>query len=448
MSWSRHRVGLCLATITAAVAFALILTVDFSAEGAPAEGSRVGGGNHHTPDNASQGSRVGRADPDEPDDNEAPDSPGETPSDPDTTPDDKPRDLSNIRKPDPALVARVIAIQNRHNKQLIAVRGVVGVATGLSKNGGVVILVFTENRRPPQLPAKIEGIPVEVEFTGPIRASQEPSVPRIRPSQIVRSPHAFHERPVPAGVSIGPYWPEDGSNGWYGTLGCRVKDRQGNVYILSNNHVIADNGVVPIGTAILQPGMYDPRNNFVGLRYGQRQTIGHLSKYVPMRMDAASLANPNLVDAAIAKCTTRTVDNVASPGGYGAYTSSATSPYPGQPVQKYAATTGLTREGVVVALNGAISVDYGAAGVGYFERQIVIFSTERFTNQGDSGSLIVSMSWPSNTRMRRRVRPEARHPLGLFYANNVTGTWSFANPIKEVLKALDVTIDAHPAFTN
>jgi hypothetical protein len=53
---------------------------------------------------------------------------------------------------------------------------------------------------------------------------------------------------VPIGVSIG----NEGE--WSsGTLGCRVKDGSA-VYILSNNHVLANSNEAEPGDAILQPG--------------------------------------------------------------------------------------------------------------------------------------------------------------------------------------------------
>src|SRR5439155_122950 len=60
-------------------------------------------------------------------------------------------------------------------------------------------------------------------------------------------------------------------------------------YILSNNHVLADENSLPIGSAIFQPGLLD---------HGKVSTdqIARLTRFVPLKAGAA-----NVVDAAIAE---------------------------------------------------------------------------------------------------------------------------------------------------
>jgi hypothetical protein len=54
---------------------------------------------------------------------------------------------------------------------------------------------------------------------------------------------------VPAGISIGHF------RVTAGTLGCLVQDRDGNRFILSNNHVLADENKAEVGDVILQAGV-------------------------------------------------------------------------------------------------------------------------------------------------------------------------------------------------
>ncbi len=79
-----------------------------------------------------------------------------------------------------------------------------------------------------------------------------------------------------------------------GTFGCLVRKRGGSktVYILSNSHVLADEGLGTKGDEIVQPGIYDG---------GAAATdgIAELDDFVPFTF--TNTGYPNLVDAAIAK---------------------------------------------------------------------------------------------------------------------------------------------------
>ena len=104
--------------------------------------------------------------------------------------------------------------------------------------------------------------------TGPIFALQDPTEKM---------------RPARPGISIGHYQITAG------TLGCLVQ-RDGQVYILSNNHVLAKVNSLALGTSILQPSIPD------GGRKGEDE-VAELLRVVPIEFDGL----PNLVDAAIAK---------------------------------------------------------------------------------------------------------------------------------------------------
>src|SRR6185503_20242530 len=59
------------------------------------------------------------------------------------------------------------------------------------------------------------------------------------------------QRPAPLGFSVGPPAITAGS------IGARVRDGAGNVYVLSNNHVLANQNNASIGDPEYQPGVYD-----------------------------------------------------------------------------------------------------------------------------------------------------------------------------------------------
>lgn len=77
-------------------------------------------------------------------------------------------------------VERVRAIKTRHEDRLLARPGVVSVGVGLRQRGGmltdeVCIVIMVRNKRPlanlppgEALPAKIEGVPVDVQESGEI----------------------------------------------------------------------------------------------------------------------------------------------------------------------------------------------------------------------------------------------------------------------------------------
>jgi hypothetical protein len=74
-------------------------------------------------------------------------------------------------------------------------------------------------------------------------------IPTPAPASI--DPTGRFDRPVPIGVSTGH--PDITA----GTIGARVKDSDGNIYALTNNHVYADENRASIGDKVLQPGAFD-----------------------------------------------------------------------------------------------------------------------------------------------------------------------------------------------
>ena len=62
-------------------------------------------------------------------------------------------------------------VQERHERELMATPGVVGVGIG-ERRGNPVLLVMVRERTPEveRLPRQIEGVPVEVELVGDVEA--------------------------------------------------------------------------------------------------------------------------------------------------------------------------------------------------------------------------------------------------------------------------------------
>ncbi|MCH8287737.1 MAG: hypothetical protein IID12_01345, partial [Candidatus Marinimicrobia bacterium] len=305
-------------------------------------------------------------------------------------------------------IQAVMAIQDRHTDRLLAISGAVGTATGLTEDGKPAIVVFiTTNTlaKSARIPASIEEVPVIVEVTGMFVALTD------------TDPKARQPRPVPIGVSTGH--PDITA----GTIGARVKDSDGNVFALSNNHVYANLNEANFGDSALQPGSFDGGED-------PADKIGELSDFEPILFDGSD----NIIDAAIAISSTDLLGNSTPHEGYGTPNSATVSAALEQAVQKYGRTTGLTT-GEVVGVNATVNVCYKSRGpfmcnsnfIAKFVKQIVISSSSGdFSSGGDSGSLIVTNDGSNN-------------PVGLLFAGSSTRT--IANPIDSVLFRFGVTID-------
>ncbi|MCK4485522.1 MAG: hypothetical protein KAU38_02030 [Desulfobacterales bacterium] len=308
-------------------------------------------------------------------------------------------------------VQAVMAVQNRHTPDLMALPEVVGTATGLTEAGRPAILVFAKNAvEPGVIPRSLEGTPVVVKVTGEIFAMPRKPKPD-KPAKDRVDPTARFDRPVPIGVSTGN---EDECSA--GTIGARVKDDSGNVYALSNNHVYALENKASSDSRVLQPGLYD--TNCV---FSPENVIGTLSDFVSIDFNG----DDNTVDAAIAISSTDNLDNATPSNGYGIPKSATVTASIDQAVQKYGRTTSLTK-GTITAIGATMRVTYGF-GTAIFVNQIVVESRKPFIKPGDSGSLLVTY--------------RERNPVGLLFAGNPTGKLALANPIDAVLGNFGVTID-------
>lgn len=310
----------------------------------------------------------------------------------------------------------VMAVQERYTENLMAHPEVVGTATGLTEDGKPAIVVLTKSEMttrtdirieslrkgvaPVGIPATIEDLPVVVLVTGEIKALKS-SGGGFNPT--------LKYRPAPNGVSLGHF------DITAGTLGCLV-NKNNATYILSNNHVMANQNQASIGDNVLQPGPYDGGQN-------PGDAIATLSEFEPI-----TFSGNNTIDASIAAVNPNDVTGAtADEGNYGAPSTTVVAAVVGMDVQKCGRTTGCTstsptksNEGIT-AINATVNVSYDL-GVAHFVNQIVI--TKRgFSAGGDSGSLIVDLNG---------------NPVGLLFAGSSTTT--IANPIGAVLSRFNVSL--------
>jgi hypothetical protein len=310
-------------------------------------------------------------------------------------------------------IQAAIAVQDRHTRRLLAIPEVVGTAVGLTESGQPAVLVFLKGAPPPGLlPENLEGVPVVAKLTGAFVAMKPPpgKGPGSGGGGSIDPTNRF-ERPVPIGVSTG----NEGECS-AGTIGARVKDGSGNVYALSNNHVYALENAADPESDILQPGRYDTNCSI-----DSSNVIGTLFDFVELDFNGGE----NTVDAAIALTSTDNLANATPSDGYGTPKSSTVDAALNDAVQKYGRTTKLTK-GTITGINATVNVGY-SSGTARFVGQIVVYANKPFIKAGDSGSLLVT-------------DPDL-NPVGLLFAGTSSGKYAIANPIDDVLREFEVTID-------
>src|SRR5437667_4435107 len=128
--------------------------------------------------------------------------------------------------PDSHGIRAAVAAHERHTPALMRIPGVVGTAVGLLPNGKAALKVFLARPDVRGLPLELDGIPVAAQVTGQFIAFSDPTT---------------RQRPAPLGFSVAHPAITAGS------IGARVADGSGNVYVLSNNHVMVNRTKCTIG---------------------------------------------------------------------------------------------------------------------------------------------------------------------------------------------------------
>lgn len=196
------------------------------------------------------------------------------------------------------------------------------------------------------------------------------------------------------------------------TIGAIVQ-KDGKMFILSNNHALANSNALPAGTPIFHPGLLDQPD----LTTDQ---IAVLTSFFPIQAGAN-----NVVDCAIAELLDAvqfSSEILADVGRLSSATPIAATE--GMTVVKAGRTTSST-VGTVVEINGTVPVLY-PFGSATFENQIFVKDgDESFSDVGDSGALVVDQASKAGT--------------GLLFAKTSDG-FTACNPLSAVLTALGVTL--------
>ena len=246
---------------------------------------------------------------------------------------------------------------------------------------------------------------VDVRYVGRIRARAKPW-------------YRSKQRPLLIGSSTGFL-----ASGFImaGTLGCFVRSGSSSaLYILSNNHVLADENRYPRGGNIVQPGALD----------GGSPTADRVAKLT--RFVRLGPGQTNFVDCAIAKLNATVQADPHKLKGIGTLAGQRTSDLQvGDVVHKVGRTTGV-RHGRVTAFElDGVTVEYDI-GVLSFDNQIEIegAGNRSFSDAGDSGSLIVDEQMLAAALLFAGGDHGGSNGKGLTYAN----------PIAAVVRALNVKL--------
>jgi len=294
---------------------------------------------------------------------------------------------------------------------------VVGVGVGEKISEGkptgiLAVKFFVRNKIPgahlssaDALPTSVDGLPTDVEETGLLLplARKRSTVP---PQPESPNPRRRH-RPAQPGCSVGFRFSDHPLQKMAGTFGALVRD-DGAIYMLSNNHVLADENRLATGSPIYQAGLLDGgRPN--------RDQIAELTRFVSLDVDGT-----NTADAAVARVLNhqdvlRDILFIGPPAGV------ATARID-MIVHKFGRTTDYT-VGRIVSVNTDVSIAYAIGSLVFLEQIVVRSLNNRpFSRAGDSGSLILER--------------QSKNAVGLLFAGSDSHT--IVNHVQVVLDALNV----------
>jgi hypothetical protein len=223
--------------------------------------------------------------------------------------------------------------------------------------------------------------------------------------------NAERMRPPACGISCSR------GGGLYGTIGFygRGRGTDKTVYLVSNNHILADRNNGQPGDSIYQPSTHDGGTTLDLIAKLHRWTI--INPNQPNYLDCASaiVEDPSRIR----------YDMVQFINGAPSYFTVGTTPVePGPRLGKCGRTTEV-KAGRLQSRTGSVVVDMGGWKAVFHNQIEIADETYPFSDDGDSGALVWNFD-------------EQRQPVGLLFAR--LGTSTFANPIQPVLDALMVDI--------
>lgn len=323
-----------------------------------------------------------------------------------------------------------LGAKRRHTHHLMKRGNVVACGVGYKESNGETLdepcVVVSVTRKVPKaqlapedlVPPSIDSVRTDVQAVGRLRAWQ-------------LGPRDRH-RPAIPGISCGH------AEVTAGTLGCLVH-RDGEVFILSNNHVLANTNNASKGDDILQPARHDAGTladkiavleDWIPIDLGVQESGCRWARLATDLLNAIAKAtgssswvmalqdqpSRNKVDCAIARplspdLVRPDILSIGAPKGVRVGTL-------GMEVQKAGRTTGHTT-GRITQADVTVQVDYQGQMVTFVDQLMAT----GMSSGGDSGSAVLDLEG---------------YVVGLLFAGSEMAT--LVNPIQSVLSALNVQL--------
>jgi hypothetical protein len=210
-----------------------------------------------------------------------------------------------------------------------------------------------------------------------------------------------------------------------GTLGALVrKGNQRQLFLLSNNHVLAGCNHVPRDQPILAPSSND---GYPGVRAPGE--VGRHFEIHELRSGNPIFVNPCECDLALARATDPSIISSWQGDARDGYDtpSRTAAPVSMMKVKKFGRTTGLTEGEIEAKVGTPMPVSYNARyfkGTVWFKDVWSVKSAmvgDAFALPGDSGSLVVD--------------EDASHAIGVVFAANRSGDYAWIIPIQCVISS-------------
>ena len=304
----------------------------------------------------------------------------------------------------------------RHATSVVRVHpahNVVGIGVGRKIKRGrttrmLSVRVYVERKLPEHLiqpdhllPKQFAGVVTDVIEAGRFRA-HVPSTPATQKRR----------RPARPGCSIGFQFPDSQAGELMaGTLGA-VVTANGISYILSANHVLANENALPPGTPIYQPGLLDSGNP-------SADRIATLTRFFPLET-----GKPNRVDCALAAIVDASAVTATILPKIGRLSSAEPiEADDDMQVEKTGRSTGYTT-GTVFDVSATVPVDFDLGRLTFEDQILIRGQGGTFSDGGDSGSLVVGSQSGRATGLLMGGSPQ----------------FAIANHISDVLEALNVKL--------
>ena len=289
----------------------------------------------------------------------------------------------------------------------------VGFEQGTEEPAVHIYLTRGSNRLIKSLPKEVDGVRVRVHQMGAIN---------VRPEQAGASTnlgHVFERKDrICCGSSCAPT--SEASTGTLGALAKFGGSKQ--IYLLSNNHVLAGCNHVPKGQPILSPSSADGRP----LMRAPGE-IGRHDLISELRTGHPAMVPPCTIDLALAIATDDKLLSSWQGDAHGGFDTPAKrhEPLSQTIVKKFGRTTSLTRGVIEARVLTPQPISYNAKhfkGTVYFKDVWSVRALDDvFALPGDSGSLVVT--------------DDGTATVGIVFAANNSGSYGWIIPMESVLSA-------------